>query len=140
MREDQWLSCADPEPMLDFLGREPSRKLKLFGCACIRRIWRPLTDRRCRRLVEVAERDADGRARPGMIAEAIRQAKAPGLRDDADHYALFALPSKRLAATTRRFSPTCASRKRATSGAVGPSIRFWGRANAFAPGGRAAVN
>jgi hypothetical protein len=90
MTEELWLSSVDPEPMLYFLGRKPSRKLKLFGCACLRRIWHLLTDQRCRRLVEVAERDADGRVRPGTRADVIQQAKARGPRDDADRYGLFA--------------------------------------------------
>jgi hypothetical protein len=90
MTADEWDCCTDLEAMLAFLGRKPRRKLMLFGCACLRRIWHQLTDRRCRRLVEIAERDADGRARPQAVAAAIRQAKARNLKDDADRFALFA--------------------------------------------------
>jgi hypothetical protein len=90
MTEAEWLACTDPEMLLHFLGRKPARKLKLFGCACLRRIWGVLPDRRCRRLVEVAERDADGRARAGTVADALRAVKARGLREAAGRYGLFA--------------------------------------------------
>jgi hypothetical protein len=61
--EGEWLACSDPETMLDFLeGRSGSRKLRLFACACCRRVWPLLPDERSRRAVETAERYADGLA------------------------------------------------------------------------------
>ncbi len=61
MTEVEWQSCTDPKAMLEFLGRRASeRKLRLFGCACCRRIWHLLSDERKRNAVEHAEAYADG--------------------------------------------------------------------------------
>src|SRR5262249_29653761 len=40
MTEKEWLACTDPNPMLAFLRLKTSeRKLRLFVCACTRRVW-----------------------------------------------------------------------------------------------------
>jgi hypothetical protein len=61
MTEAEWLSCADPVPMLKALaGTRSARKKWLFVCACCRRTWHLLTPKRGRKKVELAERYADG--------------------------------------------------------------------------------
>jgi hypothetical protein len=60
--EQQWRQSSNPEPMLEFLrGKDFDRKLRLFACACCRRIWDLLTEPG-RTLIEVVERWADGEA------------------------------------------------------------------------------
>src|SRR5262249_35652873 len=84
MTESDWLAATDPAAMLNFLQEQASnispskqrmsaylgvapdrartRKLRLFGCACCRRIWHLLPDESSRQAVEVSERHADGEA------------------------------------------------------------------------------
>ena len=62
MNEAKWLSCSELWTLLDFMKRKAGhRKLRLFACACCRRIWRLLPEH-CQRAVEVTERFADGLA------------------------------------------------------------------------------
>jgi hypothetical protein len=61
MDKKSWLTSADPHAMLEFLGNQASeRKLRLFACACCRRVWHLLTDERSRSAVEAAELHAEG--------------------------------------------------------------------------------
>jgi hypothetical protein len=65
MTEAEWLAGGDPQQMLEVLfGQGRDRKLRLFACACVRRVWPSVRDRRCRIAVRVAERFADGLATP----------------------------------------------------------------------------
>src|SRR5437868_6381671 len=59
MTEAYWLTCNDPDTMLHFLaGQATNRRLRLYACACCRRIWPALTDPAHRRAAETAERRA----------------------------------------------------------------------------------
>jgi hypothetical protein len=60
MTEAEWLACTDPQPMLELLrGKATGRKLRLFACACCRRLWRLIRDERCKHAIETAERLSD---------------------------------------------------------------------------------
>ena len=61
MTETQWLACEDPGPMLEFLrGKTSDRKLRLFACACVRRL--SCSNGEYRTAVSVSEHFADGKA------------------------------------------------------------------------------
>jgi hypothetical protein len=62
--ERDWLECVRPHDLLYFLGEKASdRKLRLFGCACVRRFWHELKEQSPEREgIEIAERFADGLA------------------------------------------------------------------------------
>jgi hypothetical protein len=63
MTEQEWLECADPTRMLEFLrGNVSDRKLRLFFIACCRRIWHLLTDEKSRRALIVLESYTEGSA------------------------------------------------------------------------------
>jgi hypothetical protein len=71
MTEVEWLDCTDPQPMMELLkGKASDRKLRLFAVACCRRIWNLLTHEQSRRVVEFAERYADGNASVDQMQEA----------------------------------------------------------------------
>jgi hypothetical protein len=71
MTEAEWLACTDPEAMLLFLrGRVSDRKLRLFACACCRRIRELLPDEQSRSALDTAERFADGLASPEKLRAA----------------------------------------------------------------------
>src|SRR5579884_3342282 len=125
MTEKEWERSEDSVRMLVFLreqagggkatlfglraqGRRKqagSRKLRLFACACARLLWDQLNREASRRLVELAERYADGRVtrrdltadaagpsrasgRWGMAAEVARAAAYADDFDAADHASL----------------------------------------------------
>lgn len=60
MRQE-WLACRDPVELLMFLNHRASdRQLRLFGCACLRRVQYRLTDGRLVETLQRAEEFADG--------------------------------------------------------------------------------
>jgi hypothetical protein len=75
MTEQEWVGCADPEKMLEFLrGTASDRKLRLFACACARAVWDLLEDERARHAVEVGERYADGLSTTAELGAASNRA------------------------------------------------------------------
>jgi len=63
--EGWWQRCGEPDAMIDHLLKQEDaswRKVRLWACACVRRIWPRLTSEPGRRAVEVAERFADDQA------------------------------------------------------------------------------
>jgi hypothetical protein len=61
MTESEWLSSSSPKYMLEYVqGTSSDRKMRLFSCACCRRFWDSLQDKRSRHFVETVERFADG--------------------------------------------------------------------------------
>jgi hypothetical protein len=59
MTEAEWLACEDPDAMrVELLSAGPlsERRLRLLGCACCRRLWKLMTDKRSQQAVEGAER------------------------------------------------------------------------------------
>ena len=77
MTEAEWLACTDPKPMLGFLrGKASERKLRLFACACCRRVWHLLADERSREAIRIAERFADGDSSSDELEATYRPAVA----------------------------------------------------------------
>jgi hypothetical protein len=75
MTEAEWLACADPDALLEYLkklnrweGIETSeRKLRLLACAFCRRIWHLMPDELSRATVELCECYVDGLADPQAL-------------------------------------------------------------------------
>jgi hypothetical protein len=85
MSEAEWLACQDPDAMLRFLrGRASDRKLRLFACACCRSVWGRLLDPRSKRVVETAERFADGLA----DCDELNEAQAAAVEVDLAQYGI----------------------------------------------------
>src|ERR1019366_3851151 len=62
MTEQEWLTCDDPTPMLEFLrGKATDRKLRLFAVACCRRVGNLLYDKYSRKALTIAERYAEAK-------------------------------------------------------------------------------
>jgi hypothetical protein len=77
MTEAEWLACTEPLEMLDFLRlAQPSeRKMRLFACACCRRVAHFFTrGPELGQALEVSERYADGGVSRESLAEAAQAA------------------------------------------------------------------
>ena len=60
MTEAEWLESTDPPAMLEYLrGKASGRKLRLFACACVRRVWPVLPQDLTREIVRLSEEYAD---------------------------------------------------------------------------------
>ncbi len=127
MIEAEWLSCRDPDALLEFLRQEafgrrissPSRrKLRLFACASCRRAWADIPDERSRRAVAVAERYADRRASRQELALAFAVAKAIDPLGNAAFAAAIAC------------APSGNPNRVARQAALGGDLRRWGEERA----------
>jgi hypothetical protein len=77
MTEQEWLTKINPVPMVRFLrGKTSDRKLRLFAVACCRRSCSVLPDEWRRKMVGVAEREADGFDTKDALRLAEQQARA----------------------------------------------------------------
>src|SRR4051812_44694181 len=78
MTEAEWLTGADPMPMLKlFKGKATDRKLRLLYCAWGRDGWAELTDERSRAAIRAAELFADGAADAAQLRDAYCAAWEP---------------------------------------------------------------
>jgi hypothetical protein len=76
MRKDEWATCDDPEEMLRWLQvignvartKGGKRRLRLFLCACCRRLLPLVGDDRAGRVIGLAERFADEAAGKADLA------------------------------------------------------------------------
>jgi hypothetical protein len=62
MDAKEWARGKNPWDMVEFLGDKSERKLKLYSCACCRRVWPVFTDARSRAAIETTELWLEGAA------------------------------------------------------------------------------
>src|SRR5262245_17138160 len=80
MTAEEWEACCDPERLIRHLGTTASsRKLRLFCCACCRRIW-DLLPVESREAVEVSELYVDGLVSAAECKAAFSRASAVALK------------------------------------------------------------
>jgi hypothetical protein len=75
--ESQWLAAGSWFPVCEVVRRrENARRMRLFGCACCRRLESLLADERSRTAIEVAEQFADGAVKRAALDAARAVANA----------------------------------------------------------------
>jgi hypothetical protein len=73
MNEQEWLTCTDPQLMLDFMFERTSRrKIELYTSGSYRLVWHLLPDERFRNKMDVRERYFDGVATEEEFCAAIK--------------------------------------------------------------------
>jgi hypothetical protein len=142
MTEAEWMACAEPLPMLEFLrGKANDRKQRLFAASCVRAVWPLLTDERSRMAVEIAERFADGSAsqeeleaaRTAAMAAAGPSGKLTARHSAMDASILVTWPTSKDAAECAHFPATRAAAWAVLGdGAVGPEFGLARRATSKA--------
>src|SRR5205823_4204203 len=86
MTEQEWLECTNPGSTLGYLqGKMSGRKLRLFVCSCVRRLWSSLGTEQSQNTVVVAERYADGLATDEDLDAAYRGAYAAAVLSEEFH-------------------------------------------------------
>jgi hypothetical protein len=131
MTEEEWLFSDDPRKMLAFIGGETSeRKVRLFACACSRRVWSLFKDERNRKAVEVAECHADARVGVSELRAAAASAGGFSWGDPGGvaMFSAFASASQAAELVIRHLSPAADSYKddqyvRAARKLVAPLLR-----------------
>jgi hypothetical protein len=87
MTEAEWLDCSETWPMLqDLRGKTSARKLRLFACACCRRIDERYIEPASRHLLETTERFAERLAKKPALqaaAEALQEVRVQRTPDGA---------------------------------------------------------
>jgi hypothetical protein len=74
MTEQEWLECAEPKAMLNYLqGKVSNRKFRMFTVACYRHIWQIISEDHIRAAIEIIERFADGLASQNEMRRATKQ-------------------------------------------------------------------
>jgi hypothetical protein len=115
MDQQQWQTTTDLDAMLQFLrleqDKETKRQMRLFACACVRRVWPLLFDPTMLAVVEVAEKYAEGRASPDDLLAARRIASevASATGDRA------ALAAREVTRNDSWSAADCAAREAATA-------------------------
>jgi hypothetical protein len=107
MNEAEWQAATDPTPMLEALratGRASHRRLRLFACACARRLLPSVTEKESSEAVEVAEQFADDEANADTLEAAERSAEDAttavyGTADAAESPGFYAADAAAWAAT-----------------------------------------